>query len=1167
MRLKIPSCSAQSGNSGGFNPIPPNREALKRRLLPALCTLFGTVAVTVAQSQVFHDWRFDDPAGEELIHTRNEAQPLTFWSQPLADSSTTGDGVFRLQRNGGGQNSRFDVGWGAGNGTVYLIVDLAGWNLSRATGQNPQIRFSFMNGPAADTPSAMTAEMRLVAPGNGTVTLQARADGPGAQTGGASAVFPLVQTEPVRLVLGYNPQFNSYQVQYRIGAGPWQIYFTGATSSSRSGPSARMYVLGDFHGDGKNFVEIDRVQVSADAPFASFSPVTLNHNRDETGTAWILEGDPLTVGSNGGSNGQLRLLEGGELHSGFTVVGGSAGAIGRVMVDGPDSFWLLEDGDLRLGDEPGAIGIVQVRAGGLARFGAGTGRTALGPGRVFIGHGGKGVLQIDQQSQAFAANSVRVGFGPDAEGIAEIADPDSLLAIESHLHIAADSARNPSGGTAAVTVRNGANLVVGGDAVIRHGGTFAIESQASVTVGNQLDIGPGSTVRLAGGSLTVSGPLLLNAEAEFDWTNGDLTAAGLVQGLLTIPADQTLFLSSTGSLVRGEPDTVLVLAPNSRIHGSGTILQPLHLDGSELRGEPDAPLRVFGSVTGTGSIENARVPGSLAPSGDGMRLRRVSFSGEATIHMIIGEHAPRIRVDEGTDFSGARLYVQFVEAPGAGAAFQLFEFLDGEPRLPYFRSIVLPDGWELINDTVVHTGAPEVGTFDGWAAAHGLSGDAALPRADPDGDGRDNRAEFFFGADPLDAADQPIAVWRDTGTPVVRWRERLAGDAIYALDFSENLISWNPVAHGGNRAGLRVTLGDRPGYRWAEWPENPATARGFFRVHAEEAPPPAVYPGETWERIENPETVGVSPQTIAACLQMLQNMDTTAFVAIKDGRILFDYGDLSFVSYSASVRKSILAMLYGKYVDANAIDLGATLEELGVDDNLGLLPIEKQATVHDLLRARSGIYHPRSNTGDNWDAAPPRGSQVPGTYHLYNNWDFNALGTIFTLGTGKTPYEALETDFARVLQMEDFSLKAQRWGGNMALSMHRAYYFYLSTRDMARLGYLMLRNGNWKGEQIIPEWWMERMLHPWTPSAEMNPASSRAGGFGYSYLWWLREVPEDSPCFGSYAAHGAGGQFIMVVPKLDIVFAHKTHSSGTDLSVSRSQFYSLADLLIQGMTQ
>ena len=65
-------------------------------------------------------------------------------------------------------------------------------------------------------------------------------------------------------------------------------------------------------------------------------------------------------------------------------------------------------------------------------------------------------------------------------------------------------------------------------------------------------------------------------------------------------------------------------------------------------------------------------------------------------------------------------------------------------------------------------------------------------------------------------------------------------------------------------------------------------------------------------------------------------------------------------------------MLYGKYVEDGTINLDATLKDLNIDDNDGLLDIEKKAKVRHLIAARSGVFHPASNTGDDSKHAPKR---------------------------------------------------------------------------------------------------------------------------------------------------------------------------------------------------
>ncbi len=303
--------------------------------------------------------------------------------------------------------------------------------------------------------------------------------------------------------------------------------------------------------------------------------------------------------------------------------------------------------------------------------------------------------------------------------------------------------------------------------------------------------------------------------------------------------------------------------------------------------------------------------------------------------------------------------------------------------------------------------------------------------------------------------------------------------------------------------------------------------------------PPVVFPGASWSVAPEPEPGGACQRDLDATRSYLQTLDTTALMAVQDGRVLFSEGPVQTVSIVFSVRKSVLSMMYGKYVANGTVDLDRTLADLGIDDVGGLLPIERQATLRNLLAARSGVYHAAANGGDDAGAAPPRGSHVPGSYFLYNNWDFNAAGTIFERLTGRGIYRAFADELATPLQLEDFELARHARSGDARRSQHLAYPFYLSARDMARLGYLMLRHGDWRGQQLVPAGWVEQMTHQTTPAAQMHPPHTARRGFGYGYLWWLLEEPEGSPLSGAYMAWGIHGQYILVVPKREMVIAHK----------------------------
>lgn len=315
---------------------------------------------------------------------------------------------------------------------------------------------------------------------------------------------------------------------------------------------------------------------------------------------------------------------------------------------------------------------------------------------------------------------------------------------------------------------------------------------------------------------------------------------------------------------------------------------------------------------------------------------------------------------------------------------------------------------------------------------------------------------------------------------------------------------------------------------------------------AAQAPTGMAFPGEEWERVGNQDlhAYGWDRDALRSLSQFVRDSaNSTGLVVVDRGRVVFEFGDVEELSYLASCRKSVLAMLYGYWVENGVIDLERTLADMGVDDVGGLFPIEKQATIHHLITARSGVYHPASNSGDNLADAPERGSREPGTYMLYSNWDFNAAGAVFEELTGRNLYDELQAQLAIPLNFQDWDRSAQRKSGDLTVSRNPAYHMWLSTRDMARIGHLMLNEGSWDDEEILSRDWARRISSVVTPLEEMNPLSRRDGYFGYGYMWWVWDGPGAvGPFEGAYTARGAVGQWITVLPAVDLVISHKTNS-------------------------
>jgi CubicO group peptidase (beta-lactamase class C family) len=201
---------------------------------------------------------------------------------------------------------------------------------------------------------------------------------------------------------------------------------------------------------------------------------------------------------------------------------------------------------------------------------------------------------------------------------------------------------------------------------------------------------------------------------------------------------------------------------------------------------------------------------------------------------------------------------------------------------------------------------------------------------------------------------------------------------------------------------------------------------------------------------------------------------------------------------------------------------------------------KESTTLEDLLTMRSGLQWNTSGgysssthstvqleASDDWIRfileQPTDGN--PGERYQYNDGASVLLGKILREATGKRADEWAKEHLFNPIGITDFYWKitpdgeADTEGG-----------LYLATEDLARIGYLFLRGGEWKGRQIVSREWVEASTAPVV--ADVAPDNDRSDP-GYGYQWWVTDKKDGKTKI--FAGNGYGGQFVMVSPEHDIV--------------------------------
>jgi len=265
-----------------------------------------------------------------------------------------------------------------------------------------------------------------------------------------------------------------------------------------------------------------------------------------------------------------------------------------------------------------------------------------------------------------------------------------------------------------------------------------------------------------------------------------------------------------------------------------------------------------------------------------------------------------------------------------------------------------------------------------------------------------------------------------------------------------------------------------------------------------------------------------------------------SLLIIKDGKLIleeyfFDYSRTKLHRIN-SCTKSITSLLLGITLDRHNI-INADLAVYNFFPQYDSLktPEKQRITLKHVLTMTAGF-----SDDDNFAGYGPENlirhilnsklEAEPGEHFRYSGKSANLLGgIIYTL-------ENMQADeFAKEFLFDKLGISEFNWEKeNGVIPCDAGLEMY--PRDMAKIGLLVLNNGSWNGEQIVPEEWITESTKPYVAESDF---------FDYGYQWWCRSKRNKSwwsdPVRGSKSEHdmflalGAGGQYIMEIRDLNMV--------------------------------
>jgi CubicO group peptidase (beta-lactamase class C family) len=283
-----------------------------------------------------------------------------------------------------------------------------------------------------------------------------------------------------------------------------------------------------------------------------------------------------------------------------------------------------------------------------------------------------------------------------------------------------------------------------------------------------------------------------------------------------------------------------------------------------------------------------------------------------------------------------------------------------------------------------------------------------------------------------------------------------------------------------------------------------------------------------------PEAEGVPSGAVAELIGRLDELRYPhAAMLLRHGRVIaetvWEPYELGRPHSLFSISKSFTSMAVGYAVEEGLL----TIDDHVVD----LLPDDLPAEVSPNLAAMRVRHLLTMTTGHDvepmeWDRDPATFgwaesalaapiAHEPGTHWLYNTPASYLLSAIVQRLTGQRL-----TDYLRPRLFDPLGFVDPVWEQSPQGIDAGGFGLSIRLEELAAFGQLLLQRGEWDGQQVVPASWIDEATTVQVQNTSENP--DWASGYGYQF-WRCRH--------GAYRGDGAFGQFVVVMPEQDAVFA------------------------------